>query len=192
MKTIAGILIIILLPISALVGCGGSGETASGSGQLERGPRQGPGAGQERGPAQGQPPGQVQAGTSFTRLFARTFFHPRCVACHAFAEGGISARRHRGRSTNCSTCHTQDDWRASPVSMTFTGRSASTICRIAANRRGGTDALAELLRTSPHVRWAVAEGDVPGGQRLRLAPPGNQQAWLNIIDQWVAGGSTCS
>ena len=98
----------------------------------------------------------------------------------------------KGIYTYCSTCHGQDDWRASPVSMTFTNRSASTLCNIATRRRGGTEALATLLRTSPHVRWAVAEGDVPGGRRLRLAPPGNLQTWLATIDRWVAAGASCN
>ncbi len=151
-----------------LVACSGGGDTSAGAGLAAQGAK------------------------NFTQLFARTVAHPRCVNCHAFSEGGQTARRHRNRSPNCAGCHAQEDFRASIADMTFTGRSASEICNVAVQRRGNSDAVATLLRTSPHVLWAIDDGSISStSQQLRLAPPGNHAVWLALVDQWVAAGESC-
>ena len=178
-------------------GCGGNsgGTTATGVGAATA-------AGQTTTPAGEQPAGGFTGNptntvstadqATFSSLFAATVAHPRCVNCHAFDEGGQTRARHRRRSRNCSNCHNQDDFRESPASMTFTNRSASQICNTTVNRRGSTDAMATLLRTSPHVAWSISDGSITStGETLRLAPPGNQAAWLALIDRWVAVGSSC-
>lgn len=161
---LAGIVLLLL----AGCGGGGGGSTATGGG----------GTG-----------GEVD---SFSQLFSATVAHPRCVNCHAFAEGGQTADMHRERSSDCSSCHNQNDFRQSTPDMTFTSQSASQICNTSVNRRGSTEALATLLRTSPHVAWAISDGSITStGQRLPLAPPQNQSAWLALVDRWVAAGSSC-
>jgi len=129
---------------------------------------------------------------NYTNLFGRATFHDRCVNCHTFNEGNETSAIHEAenRSNNCATCHTQDDWRASQRDMTTTGKSASEVCVTAVQRRGVTE-VAELLRTSPHVRWAIEDGSLPNGQRLDLAPPGNHSSWLQLIDEWVEAGASC-
>ena len=75
--------------------------------------------------------------------------------------------------------------------MTTTGKSASEVCLTAVNRRGSTDAVAELLKTSPHVRWAIEDGSLPNGQRAALAPPSDHTLWTEMVDDWVAAGASC-
>lgn len=135
----------------------------------------------------------VTLAQNYTGLFAEATFHPRCVNCHTFNEGNAVSARHEAenRSNRCQTCHTQDDWRASQRDMTTTGKTASEVCITAVNRRGSTAELAELLRTSPHVRWAIEDGSLPNGQVLALAPPGNHALWIQMVNDWVAAGSSC-
>ncbi len=161
---------ILFCGVLMLSGCGGSEETATtGAAQVAR------------------------SGANFTQLFSRTVAHPRCVNCHAFAEGSATTRRYQGRSRNCESCHAQDDFRESTADMTFTNRSASQICNTSVQRRGSTEALATLLRTSPHVRWGIEDGSITStNARLPLAPPQNHAIWLALIDRWVASGcSSC-
>lgn len=140
----------------------------------------------------GAPDSGITFGRDYADLFAAATFHPSCVNCHTFNEGNAVSARHaaQNRSNNCSTCHTQDDWRASALDMTTTGKSAAEVCATAVARRGAAD-LAELLRTSPHVRWAIEDGSLPNGQSAPLAPPGNHAQWVQMVNDWVAGGSTC-
>ena len=135
----------------------------------------------------------VTLARNYTNSFARATFHPRCRNCHTFREGNAISARHRAqnRSNRCSNCHTQDNWRAPMQNMTTTGKSASEVCLTAVNRRGSTDAVAELLKTSPHVRWAIEDGSLPNGQRVALAPPGDHILWTEMVDDWVAAGASC-
>ncbi len=129
----------------------------------------------------------------YASIFDNTTFHARCVNCHTFNEGNAVSVTHasQNRSNNCATCHIQEDWRASQISMTTTGRTGRDVCNTAVERRGSANEVAELLRTSPHVRWAIEDGSLPDGQTLQLAPPGNQAQWLQMIDEWVAAGASC-
>lgn len=158
---------IVSLTIFLLSGCGGGSSSGGGS--------------------------DATLARNYTNLFASATFHPRCVNCHTFNEGNAVSARHdaQNRSDRCRTCHTQDDWRASARNMTTTGKTASEVCETAVQRRGSTAALAELLRTSPHVRWAIEDGSLPNGQILALAPPGNHVLWTQLVDDWVAAGASC-
>lgn len=135
----------------------------------------------------------INLARDYASLFDSTTFNDRCVNCHTFNEGNAVSAIHEAenRSDNCSTCHIQDDWRASQRNMTTTGKTGSEVCNDAVERRGSTDAVAELLRISPHVRWAIEDGSLPNGQTVELAPPGNHGLWLQMIDEWVASGALC-
>ena len=75
--------------------------------------------------------------------------------------------------------------------MTTTAKTASELCLTAVERRGSTDALAVLLQTSPHVRWAIEDGSLPNGQVVQLAPPADHARWVQLVDEWMLAGASC-
>jgi len=156
--------------LAALTACGGGGQgSATGGG----------------------------GGTNFTQLFSATVAHDRCVNCHGFHESNATYTEHvqyEGYTRNCAACHDQPDWRAPGARLSFTGKTASEICVTARDLRFGGDAaqMAEHMKTSVHVTWAITDGRVPFSDTpLDRAPPQNDATWDGWVDLWLQAGGSC-
>jgi hypothetical protein len=144
--------------------------------------------------------------------------HPRCANCHPVstpAQGGdrhphmpkvvFGVDGHGAVGLPCAACHTSKNvwvggaqivtvpgnpkWALAPKEMAWQGKSLGEICRqIKDPKRNGGKTLAQI-----HEHMAgdelVAWGWNPGAGRV--AAPGTQAQFGEIIQAWIATGAAC-
>lgn len=128
----------------------------------------------------------------FRNLLSATFQHPRCQECHAFDEGNALSQRHQDRPKECSVCHTVPLWRAPIDSFSFANLSSAQICQAIKNKFGGNlSGLRDHFATSTLVNWGLVDGSLPFGGSRPTAPPNDINAFLALVDTWIANGAVC-
>ena len=152
-----------------------------------------------------------------TALFVeagKVLLHPRCINCHPAGDAplqGAAERLHeppveRGMGglgfvgMQCRTCHFKENfdpggvpgapqWHLAPRKMAWEGRTLGEICeQIKDPERNGNRTLDEIVEhmiEDPLVGWGWA----PGAGREPV--PGTQEAFGDLIEQWVRTGAAC-
>lgn len=144
----------------------------------------------------------------------KVLLHPRCVNCHPAGESPFQGedghphepwvRRGLGGhgvvGMRCATCHQEANfdpgrvpgaphWHLAPLDMAWTDKSLAEICgQLKDPERNGGRSLKEVERhmaEDPLVGWAWT----PGADREPA--PGTQEAFAELIREWVATGAEC-
>jgi len=149
------------------------------------------------GPAMTAPAAPVK----FSDRLNAKFHHDRCLQCHQFnsrSHNGRGFGSHRSRYL-CAQCHTQaltglpsGDWMAPEEKMDYTHMDARATCELIKRNTGSgnlREKMAHHLLQDVRVRWAIENGNTPGGQREKV--PGDYAEWTREVNAWLDSGMRC-